>query len=784
MEAGCSSSGNEENKIENEENTNKEVIPGFQTLDAFRQAAFKKLMQGTRNSNNLPTGKNWDYYTSFPVFKKIMDAEGKRVLELISMLLLHQGMKGNIVRREFEEKFDLIIDANDSILERVGCNLDEMSGIKRNPEPVLVEAVGSCTRPVSGSWNKICMRGAKSIRNNRNVVQPVRLLTAKNIQRPQIKFKDKIDNTSAPFEPRIKDKPNSLKPLSVMLEIAEDGMQSFSHPYEYELNRFKPSAEHLKRRNPRLPAPVDNTPLIIVEREEQLAPMLQDLAKYPEIAVDLEHHGYRSFQGITCLMQISTRDTDYIIDTLELRDKLHCLNDIFTKPSIIKVFHGADHDVEWLQRDLCLYVVNMFDTHQAAKALNFAHLSLAFLLKHYCNVIAYKHFQLADWRIRPLPQELIMYARDDTHYLLYIYDMMHTALLDAANGQDNLLQSVFQLSTHICKTKYEKPILTDDSHMVMYRRNKKLFDNRQLFALKELYRWRDKIAREEDESIGYVLPNHMMLQIAETLPREMQEQPLVQPILEEESQVRPTTEWKVNLDGPLHCPHDLAHNQDFRDDLPTLMGGTLKISDAPQVLASQPSGSVTESDEAQDEHTSLVTFVCPYERYKKLPADDNEVRIERLREHFFEVSAKVEEQRQNKRKIEEQVKQEQSIAEPKPAEPEDKISLQSLRQKPKRKRKGKNNVQSTENSIQTPDSKRVKFEDDFTLKKSKKKKKKNNPPGEGFQPFDYNKINYSRFQGGSNTGQANNKVQEKFKPKGKKAKRSGKKSMTFNTGKW
>jgi exosome complex exonuclease RRP6 len=50
-----------------------------------------------------------------------------------------------------------------------------------------------------------------------------------------------------------------------------------------------------------------------------------------------QHHSYRSFQGFTCLMQISTRDTDYIIDTLLLRDKLHCLNEVFTKQSIIKV---------------------------------------------------------------------------------------------------------------------------------------------------------------------------------------------------------------------------------------------------------------------------------------------------------------------------------------------------------------------------------------------------------------------------------------------------------------
>jgi len=50
-----------------------------------------------------------------------------------------------------------------------------------------------------------------------------------------------------------------------------------------------------------------------------------------------QHHSYRSFQGFTCLLQISTRDKDYVIDGLLLRDKLHCLNEVFTKPSIVKV---------------------------------------------------------------------------------------------------------------------------------------------------------------------------------------------------------------------------------------------------------------------------------------------------------------------------------------------------------------------------------------------------------------------------------------------------------------
>lgn len=226
------------------------------------------------------------------------------------------------------------------------------------------------------------------------------MLTGKNIVRPQAFFKDKIDNSnSRPWEPRIKEKPNSLKPLAIFLEETENG-EEFSHPYEFELDRFEPSAEHLEVSEPINPKPLSETPLVEVTTEEALNSLLNELYNYKEIAIDLEHHSYRTFMGITCLMQISTRDKDYLVDTLKLRDKLYVLNEVFTKPSIVKVFHGADMDIQWLQRDLSLYIVNMFDTHQAAKQLEYKRHALAYLLERFCNVQPNKHFQLADWRIR------------------------------------------------------------------------------------------------------------------------------------------------------------------------------------------------------------------------------------------------------------------------------------------------------------------------------------------------------------------------------------------------
>ena len=65
---------------------------------------------------------------------------------------------------------------------------------------------------------------------------------------------------------------------------------------------------------------------------------------------------------------------------------------VFTDPKITKVLHGADMDILWLQRDFGLYIVNMFDTGQAARVLQMNSFGLAYLLFHYCQVTADKKY--------------------------------------------------------------------------------------------------------------------------------------------------------------------------------------------------------------------------------------------------------------------------------------------------------------------------------------------------------------------------------------------------------
>ena len=253
--------------------------------------------------------------------------------------------------------------------------------------------------------------------------------------------------------------------------------------------------------------------------------MLSELKNAKEIAIDLEHHDKHSYIGLVSLMQISTREKDWIVDTLRpWREELQILNHVFADPKILKVFHGSTMDMIWLQRDLGLYVVGLFDTFHACVALNFPRKSLGYLLERFVNFQAQKQFQLADWRVRPLSQELIDYARSDTHYLLYIYDHLRNMLLKASSGNSNLVDYVHEGSKQEALQTYERPIYDDENGLGTAGWFKPLtqrtvrFDSQQFAVYRAVHKWRDDKARSLDEGESYILPLGALWSLAESMP--------------------------------------------------------------------------------------------------------------------------------------------------------------------------------------------------------------------------------------------------------------------------
>ncbi|KAI7300452.1 hypothetical protein KC340_g13364 [Hortaea werneckii] len=229
-------------------------------------------------------------------------------------------------------------------------------------------------------------------------------------------------------------------------------------------------------------------------------------------------------------MQISTRDKDWIVDTLKpWRRKLQCLNHVFADPSIIKILHGAFMDVMWLQRDLGLYLVGLFDTHYACRALGYPGGSYAYLLKRFCNVDAQKQYQLADWRIRPLPQELFDYARSDTHYLLYIFDHLRNELITKSNfskpnHEGDKIYDVLTRSSETALQIYEHPVYDTElgqgpgGWYKLLARTPALLSKEQFAIFRAVHKWRDDVAREQDDSVHYVMPNHQIFSVAKAMP--------------------------------------------------------------------------------------------------------------------------------------------------------------------------------------------------------------------------------------------------------------------------
>lgn len=178
-----------------------------------------------------------------------------------------------------------------------------------------------------------------------------RVLHALNIARPQLAFADTIDNSNTPFVPRVAGRSSHF-----------DG-KAGEHPFARELAAFVHPPWVSEIRPPLRPASLESTKCTWVADERTFDAMLRELATVREIAVDLEHHNYRSFQGFTCIVQLSTRSADFVVDALACRSFMGRLLPLFTDATVVKVFHGADSDVGWLQRDFGLYIVNMYDTY-------------------------------------------------------------------------------------------------------------------------------------------------------------------------------------------------------------------------------------------------------------------------------------------------------------------------------------------------------------------------------------------------------------------------------------
>lgn len=527
------------------------VLMNSDSSDQFIKRLMTSLVLGTRASNAVPStdgANDFDYLMgSNPQFKALSKQCKDELVYLVqeignfssSSYAFPTGQSDSVDSNMV--LFDHVVEMIDLLLEDVDLKLDD-----------------ACNAHTAGSSSVVGVGDSSKLRFavDKDTMMQNRVMNT--IPKSQLLFANSIDNTrETPFRPRLTAKPFLLSPLDLM-EIPQDAsvigtmpfgpFTHYANPYEREIVEFKCNSTWFDKLDAWLvvgrpsstcPAQLaedgssngDDDDFEFVSTSAQMDAMIEDLSApdVRELAIDLEHHAFRSFQGFTCLMQLSTRSQDYIIDTLALRMEMHKLLHIFANPNIVKVLHGCENDSLWLQKDFGLHLVNCFDTYHAAKALKFPSCSLAHLLKYYCNFVVNKKHQLSDWRQRPLPADMLAYARTDTHFLLYIYDCIRFDLFRLLN-RDGLL-AVCEATKKSTLPAYEKPIFKSNGHLDILADIKKLAHTRrgqletselsdiQVHVLAGLYEWRDRLARTLDESIAYVCSNADLIKLAVSIPR-------------------------------------------------------------------------------------------------------------------------------------------------------------------------------------------------------------------------------------------------------------------------
>lgn len=205
----------------------------------------------------------------------------------------------------------------------------------------------------------------------------------------------------------------------------------------------------------------ERTRQVLVASVEELEAILPELRSSRAIALDLEFSA-KSFHGFVCTIQLSVPGLDVLVDVLvpAVRSAVASrLGPLLCDPSIIKVLHAGSNDVRWLHSNFGVFIVGLFDTAAAAKAVGLP-IALGALLQAALGREQRDKakYQRADWSRRPLPADMVQYALSDTHSLLLLAHTLAERVLSQAASPaagSKALLNVLHRSSDVTQLRYD-----------------------------------------------------------------------------------------------------------------------------------------------------------------------------------------------------------------------------------------------------------------------------------------------------------------------------------------
>ena len=242
-----------------------------------------------------------------------------------------------------------------------------------------------------------------------------------------------------------------------------------------------------------------------IDSSTSLRSMLDVLSGASQVALDTEANSLHNYFDKVCLIQLSHDDDHFIIDPLANFD-LDPFTDWLQDRTLI--LHGADFDLRMLRSSFGYRPrKGVFDTMLAAQLLNYERFGLGALVEQFCDIALPKTSQKSNWARRPLSQEQLRYASDDTRYLGTIVDILKEEL----ESKGRLDWHTEWCNRIIDVTETDIP---RDPDRVWRIKGLNGLNRRQLAFVRALWHWRDKEAQKIDRPAFKVMANQQLIDVA------------------------------------------------------------------------------------------------------------------------------------------------------------------------------------------------------------------------------------------------------------------------------